>query len=40
MLAEIRRMAFEVEDLYQQKTGLTDKERATILPILRKMTNR
>jgi DNA-binding MarR family transcriptional regulator len=40
MLAEIRRMAFEVEDLYQEKTGLTDKERATILPILRKITNR
>ena len=40
MLAEIRRMAFEVEDLYQEKTGLTDEERATILPILRKITNR
>ena len=40
MLEEIRRMAFEVEDLYQEKTGLTDKERATILPILRKITNR
>jgi DNA-binding MarR family transcriptional regulator len=40
LLAEIRRMAFEVEDLYQEKTGLTDEERATILPILRKITNR
>ena len=40
MLEEIRRMAFEVEDLYQEKTGLTDEERATILPILRKITNR
>ena len=40
MLAEIRKMAFEVEDLYQEKTGMTDEERATILPILRKMTNR
>lgn len=40
ILEEIRRMAFEVEDLYQEKTGLTDKERATILPILRKITNR
>ena len=40
MLEEIRTMAFEVEDLYQEKTGLTDKERATILPILRKITNR
>jgi DNA-binding MarR family transcriptional regulator len=40
LLAEIRRMAFEVEDLFQKKTGMTDKERATILPILRKITNR
>jgi DNA-binding MarR family transcriptional regulator len=40
MLAEIRRMAFEVENLYQEKTGMTDEERATILPILRKITNR
>lgn len=40
MLAEIRRMAFEVEDLYQKKTGMTEEERATILPILRKITNR
>jgi DNA-binding MarR family transcriptional regulator len=40
MLAEIRRMAFEVEDLYQKKTGMTDEERETILPILRKITNR
>jgi len=40
MLAEIRRMAFEVEDLYQKKTGLTDEERQTIIPILRKITNR
>ncbi len=40
MLGEIKRMAFEVEDLYQEKTGLTDEERATILPILRKITNR
>lgn len=40
MLADIRRMAFEVEDLYQEKTGLTDEERETILPILRKITNR
>jgi len=40
LLAEIRRMAFEVEDLYQEKTGMTDEERATILSILRKITNR
>lgn len=40
MLDEIRRMAFEVEDLYQQRTGMTDEERETILPILRKITNR
>jgi DNA-binding MarR family transcriptional regulator len=40
MLAEIRRMAFEVESLYQERTGMTDEERATILPILRKITNR
>lgn len=40
MLEEIRRMAFEVEDLYQEKTGMTDEERATIIPILRKITNR
>lgn len=40
MLEDIRRMAFEVEDLYQEKTGLTDEERETILPILRKITNR
>jgi len=40
MLEEIKRMAFEVEDLYQEKTGLTDKERASILSILRKITNR
>jgi DNA-binding MarR family transcriptional regulator len=40
MLAEIRRLAFKVEDLYQEKTGLTDEERETILPILRKITNR
>ena len=40
LLAEIRRMAFEVEDLYKEKTGMTDKERATLLPILRKITNR
>jgi DNA-binding MarR family transcriptional regulator len=40
MLEEIRRIAFEVEDLYQEKTGLTDEERATMLSILRKITNR
>jgi len=40
MLAEIRRMAFDVEALYQEKTGMTDEERATILPILQKITNR
>lgn len=40
MLEEIRRMAFEVEDLYRQRTGMTDEERATILSILRKITNR
>jgi hypothetical protein len=40
MLAEIRRMAFQVEDLYQEKTGLTDEERETILPILQKITKR
>lgn len=40
MLAEIRQMAFEVEDLFQARTGLTDEERETILPILRKITDR
>jgi len=40
LLEEMRRMAFKVEDLYQEKTGLTDEERAIILPILRKITNR
>jgi DNA-binding MarR family transcriptional regulator len=40
MLTEIRRMAFEVEELYQERTGLNQAERATILSILRKMTNR
>jgi DNA-binding MarR family transcriptional regulator len=40
MLADMRRMAFEVEHLYQEKTGLTEAERETILPILRKITNR
>ena len=40
MLEEIRRLAFKVEDLYQDQTGLTDEERETILPILRKITNR
>jgi DNA-binding MarR family transcriptional regulator len=40
MLPEIRRIAFEVEDLYQEKTGLTQDERETILPILRKITSR
>ncbi len=40
LLVEIRRMAFKVEDLYQEKTGMTDEDRATILPILRKITNR
>ena len=40
MLAEIRRMAFKVEDLYQEETGLSDEERETILSILQKITNR
>ena len=40
MLVEIRRLAFTVEDLYQERTGLTDEERETILPILRKIANR
>lgn len=40
LLIEIRQMAFEVEDLYQEKTGLTQDERKTILALLRKMTNR
>ena len=40
MLTEIRRMAFEVEELYQERTGMNQAERATILSILRKMTNR
>lgn len=39
-LAEIRRLAFEVEKLYAEETGLTESERETILTILRKMTNR
>ncbi len=40
MLEEIRRMAFEVENAYQERTGMTDEERAVILSILRKVTNR
>ena len=40
MLKEIRRMAFEVENIFQERTGMTDEERATILPILRKIANR
>jgi len=40
MLSEIRQLAFEVEDLYQERTGLTQDERETILALLRKMTNR
>jgi len=40
MLEAMRRMAFEVEDMYQEKTGLTDEERATLLHILQKITNR
>ena len=40
MLEDIRRMAFQVEYLFQERTGLTDDERATILPILRKIANR
>ncbi len=40
MLEEIRRMAFAVENLYQERTGMTDEERATILTILRKITDR
>ena len=40
MLDEIRRMAFEVEDLYQERTGMTAEERATILRVLRRITDR
>jgi DNA-binding MarR family transcriptional regulator len=40
MLVEIQKLAFKVEDLYQDRTGLTDEEKETILPILRKITNR
>jgi DNA-binding MarR family transcriptional regulator len=40
MLAEIRRLAFEVERQYAEETGLTPSEREIILTILRKMTNR
>lgn len=40
MLAEIRRMAFEVEDLFMEKTNLTQEEREIIVSLLRKMTNR
>lgn len=39
-LAEVRRLAFEVEEIYAEETGLTESERETILTILRKMTNR
>lgn len=39
-LAEIRRLAFDVEMQYAEETGLTKSERETILKILRKMTNR
>lgn len=39
-LDEIRRLAFEVEELYAEETGLTQAERETILTILRKMTDR
>lgn len=40
MLTEIRQLAFEVEELYKEKTGLTQDERETILFLLQKMTNR
>lgn len=40
LLDEIRRMAFEVEGLFQERTGMTDEERATILRVLRRITNR
>lgn len=39
-LAEIKRLAFEVEKQYAEETGLTESERDTVLTILRKMTNR
>lgn len=40
MLTEMRRMAFEVEDLFTEATGLTQEEREVIVSLLRKMTNR
>lgn len=40
LLTKIRQLAFEVEGLYKEKTGLTDHERETLLLILRKITNR
>ena len=40
LLSEIRQLAFEVEELYQEQTGLTQDERDAILSILRKWTNR
>jgi DNA-binding MarR family transcriptional regulator len=39
-LAEIRRLAFEVERRYAEETCLSESERETILGILRKLTNR
>lgn len=40
LLDQIRDIAFEVEDRYAEETHLTDKERAALLKILQKMTNR
>jgi DNA-binding MarR family transcriptional regulator len=40
LLADIRRLAFEVERQYADETGLTASERDILLTILRKMTNR
>jgi DNA-binding MarR family transcriptional regulator len=40
LLPEIKRLAFAVEELYAEETGLTESEWETIMKILRKMTNR
>ncbi len=39
-LAEIRRLAFEVEKQFADETGLSESEREAVLTILRKMTTR
>ncbi len=40
ILDEVRRMAFEAEELFIEETGLTPDERSQLLVLLRKMTKR